>query len=240
MTFNNRTAVITGAAGRIGRAAAREFARHGVNLFLTDINMEKLQQLTDELQNQAITVVPLYMDVSSSESIRQTVQEIFNQTDRVDILFNNAGAWPKGSALDCSMEDFRSIVNLNLDSVFLLSQLFGRKMKEQNYGRIINTASIAGEVGLPGFCAYSVAKAGVIMLTKVMAMELGKNSVTVNCISPGMIKDEKVPISGTWLGRSGTGDEIARAVVFLAADEAGYITGADLPVDGGRILGPKS
>ena len=78
------------------------------------------------------------------------------------------------------------------------------------------------------------------MLTKVMAMELGKNSVTVNCISPGMIKDEKVPISGTWLGRSGTGDEIARAVVFLAADEAGYITGADLPVDGGRILGPKS
>ena len=111
-------------------------------------------------------------------------------------------------------------------------------MKEQNYGRIINLGSIAGEAGLPEMCAYSVAKAGVIMLTKTMAMELAKCGVTVNCISPGMIWDTAAPTTGTWLGRSGTGDEVANAIVFLAADESGYITGVDMPVDGGRTLGP--
>ena len=156
----------------------------------------------------------------------------------MDILVNNAGAWPRGSALECSYETWQHVLNMNLNSVFQLSKFFGQKMKDEKYGRIINLGSIAGEAGLPELCAYSVAKAGVIMLTKTMAMELAKHGVTVNCISPGMINDEKRACNGTWLGRSGTGDEVANAIVFLAADDSAYITGTDLPVDGGRTLGP--
>ena len=153
---------------------------------------------------------------------------------------NNAGCWPRGSALETSVENFKSVIELNLYSVFHLSKISGEKMKAQQYGRIINLGSIAGEVGLPVFCAYSAAKAGVIMLTKTMAMELAKCSVTINCVSPGMIKDQIIPCNGTWIGRCGTGEEVARAIVFLAADESGYITGSDFPVDGGRTLGPHS
>ena len=178
------------------------------------------------------------MDVTVPKSMETGFKKVIEETGRIDILVNNAGVWPRGSALESNLEDWQKILNINLNSVFYLSKLFGQKMKEQQYGRIINLGSIAGEAGLPERCAYSVAKAGVIMLTKTMAMELSKDNVTVNCVSPGMIADEKKPNSGTWLGRSGTGDEVANAIVFFAADESSYITGTDLPVDGGRTLGP--
>lgn len=238
MTFDNRTAVITGAAGRIGRATAAEFARHGVKLVLADINMEKLDPVVAKLQEITPDVRGIRMDVSDPENIQEGVEKITAEVGRVDILVNNAGAWPQGSALESSFEDWRKILNINLNSAFYLSNLFGKQMKKQKYGRIINLGSIAGESGLPERCAYSVAKAGIIMLTKTMAMELAKDNVTVNCVSPGMIDDHKAPNRGTWLGRSGTGEEVANAIVFFAADESSYITGTDLPVDGGRILGP--
>ena len=238
MTFNNRTAFITGAAGRIGKAAAAEFARHGVKLILADIDMEKLNAAVEELKKITPHVRGIYMDVTVPESMETGFKKVMEETGRIDILVNNAGVWPKGTALESNLEDWQKILHINLNSVFYLSKLFGQKMKEQQYGRIINLGSIAGEAGLPERCAYSVAKAGVIMLTKTMAMELSKDNVTVNCVSPGMIADEKKPNSGTWLGRSGTGDEVANAIVFFAADESSYITGTDLPVDGGRTLGP--
>jgi NAD(P)-dependent dehydrogenase (short-subunit alcohol dehydrogenase family) len=237
MTFNNRTAVITGAAGRIGRGTAREFARHGVKLYLADIDMARLETFAEELRKKGAKVHTIRLDVTDAAAISAAAEKILNDGP-VDILVNNAGVWPRASALECSDEDWQKTINLNLHSVFRLSKIFGAKMKEQNYGRIINLGSIAGEAGLPEMCAYSVAKAGVIMLTKTMAMELAKCGVTVNCISPGMIWDTAAPTTGTWLGRSGTGDEVANAIVFLAADESGYITGVDMPVDGGRTLGP--
>lgn len=238
MTFNNRTAFITGAAGRIGRATAAEFAKQGVKLVLADIDMEKLNAAVEELKKITPHVRGIYMDVTVPESMETGFKKVIEETGRIDILVNNAGVWPRGSALESNLEDWQKILHINLNSVFYLSKLFGQKMKEQQYGRIINLGSIAGEAGLPERCAYSVAKAGVIMLTKTMAMELSKDNVTVNCVSPGMIADEKKPNSGTWLGRSGTGDEVANAIVFFAADESSYITGTDLPVDGGRTLGP--
>lgn len=238
MTFKGRAVVITGAAGCIGRETARKFAGQGVKLFLTDIDMEKLGNFAEELRRENIFAETFYMDVASLESIEKASREIFAKAGRIDILVNNAGAWPAGAALEVSDEDWQKVLNLNLTSVFRLSRIFGERMKAQNYGRIINLGSIAGEVGLPGYCAYSAAKAGVIMLTKVMAMELAKSGVTVNSISPGMIGNVVNPSNGTWLGRNGTGEEVANAIVFLAADDSGYITGTDLPVDGGRILGP--
>lgn len=240
MTFNNRTAFITGAAGRIGRAAASEFAKYGVKLILADIDMEKLDSTVTELRKITPEVYGISMDVSNQMSMEEGFNGIIERFGNVDILVNNAGVWPKGSSLETSFEEWQKVINLNLHSVFYLSKLFRQKMKEQHYGRIINLGSIAGVVGLHNFCAYSVAKAGVMMLTKTMAMELSKDNITVNSISPGMISDEKKPSKGTWLGRSGTGDEVANAILFLASDDSSYITGADIPVDGGRTLGPHT
>ena len=240
MIFDHRTAVVTGAAGRIGQGTARKFAQYGVKLYLADIDMERLDAFAAELRSTGADVHTVFMDVSDLTSITTAAETILQDAARVDILVNNAGVWPRATALESSDDAWQKTINLNLNSVFRLSKIFGQKMKEQNYGRIVNLGSIAGEAGLPEMCAYSVAKAGVIMLTKTMAMELAKCGVTVNCVSPGMIWDTARPTPGTWLGRSGTGDEVANAIVFLAADNTGYITGTDLPVDGGRTLGPRT
>ena len=239
MKFENRTAFITGAAGRIGRALAEEFGKYGVKLYLADINLSGLETLCADLKKKGIEAHPIQLNVMDREQIIETAQKVLSEAGKVDILVNNAGKWPKGSILDTSDAQWQEIIDLNLTSVFRVSQAFLPSMRKKSYGRIINLGSIAGEVGLPGFCAYASAKGGVIMLTKTMAMELATCGITVNSVSPGMIVDVPGPHNGTWLRRSGTGDEIARPIVFLASDDSGYITGADLPVDGGRILGPK-
>ena len=239
MKFEKRTAFITGAAGRIGRALAREFGQYGVKLYLADINPEGLENLCAELKNEGIEAHPAVLNVMDPVQITEVARKVLAEAGRVDILVNNAGKWPRGSILETSDAQWLEVIDVNLTSVFRVSQAFLPSMRENSYGRIINLGSIAGEVGLPGHCAYSAAKGGVIMLTKTMAMELATCGITVNSVSPGMITDSSKPHNGTWLRRTGTGDEIARTIAFLASDNAGYITGVDLPVDGGRILGPK-
>ena len=239
MKFDSRTAFITGAAGRIGRALARELGGYGVKLYLADIDFEGVEKVCARLKKENIEAHPVKLNVTNDRQIVRTAKEVLTRAGRVDILVNNAGKWPKGSILDTDDDLWQGTVSLNLTGVFRVSRAFLPSMVKNGYGRIINLGSIAGEVGLPGYCAYSASKAGVIMLTKTMAMELASCGITVNSVSPGLIQDEKKPSKGTWLGRSGTGDEVARAVSFLASDDSGYITGVDLPVDGGRILGPK-
>ncbi len=238
MKFDNRVAVITGAAGRIGRAAAALLGEYGVKIYLADINMEALQTVVAELAQKNISAVAVKMDVTDLESIRTAADEIINSGGKVDILVNNAGAWPKGSLLTTSDEQWNFMLDLNLTSVFRVSKIFVKSMLQNNYGRIINIGSIAGVVGLPGYIAYSSCKAGVQMMTKVMAMEMGDKNITVNSISPGLISDEVQETTGTWVGHTGTGDDVARAIAYLANDEAGFITGSDMSVDGGRTLGP--
>ena len=240
MKFENRTAFITGAAGRIGRATAEEFGKYGVKLYLADIRPEPLEEFAGELRAKGIDAHAVVLDVTDPDQIEKTVQSVIREAGKVDILVNNAGQWPRATMLETEDAVWRKTIDLNLTSVYRLSKAFAPGMVNNHYGRIINLASIAGEVGLPGFFAYSAAKGGVIMLTKTAAMELASSGITVNSVSPGMIQNEKTPSDSTWVGRTGTGDEIARAIVFLASDDAGYITGADLPVDGGRILGPKT
>ena len=239
MKFESRTAFITGAAGRIGRALARELGGYGVKLYLADIDFEGVEKVCARLKKENIEAHPVKLNVTNDRQIVQTAKEVLTRAGRVDILVNNAGHWPKGSILDTDDDLWQGTVSLNLTGVFRVSRAFLPAMVKNGYGRIINLGSIAGEVGLPGYCAYSASKAGVIMLTKTMAMELASCGITVNSVSPGLIQDAAASHRGTWLGRSGTGEEVARAIAFLASDDSGYITGVDLPVDGGRILGPK-
>lgn len=239
MKFEGRTAFITGAAGRIGRALARELGKYGVKLYLADIDLPRVEKLCRDLKEEGIEARPVQLNVMDPEAIEEKTNAVLAEAGRVDILVNNAGKWPQGSILDTSDAQWVETIELNLTSVFRLSQAFIPSMRKNSYGRIVNLGSISGEVGLPGFCAYAAAKGGVIMLTKTMAMELATCGITVNSVSPGMITDSKQPHNGTWLGHTGMGDDVARAIAFLASDDAGYITGVDLPVDGGRILGPK-
>ena len=239
MKFENRTAFITGAAGKIGRALAEELGKFGVKLYLADINMPGLEELCADLKEKGVEAHPVQMDIVDPHRIAEAAQSVLAEAGHVDILVNNAGKWPGGSILDTPDAVWLEVIDLNLTSVFRISQAFIPAMRKNGYGRIINLGSIAGEVGLPGRCAYSAAKGGVIMLTKTMAMELASFGITVNSISPGMIMNEQAENRRNWIGRCGTGDEVARAIAFLASDDSGYITGVDFPVDGGRVLGPR-
>ncbi len=247
MKFNHRTAVITGAAGGVGRALAKKLAAENVSLALTDLSLPALQELADSLSGHDIRVQAYVMDVRDSQGVKSAARQILADFGKVDILVNNAGVWVhenKRNALflETTEEDWQRIIDINLNGTYRVTQAFLPQMVTAQYGRIINLGSIAGEVGLPGFSDYSAAKAGVIMLTKCLAMEMAKYNITVNCVSPGMVSssdDCTNPTPGNWLGRTGKRSEIADLIAFLAADDAAYITGVDYTIDGGRILGPR-
>lgn len=240
MKFEGMTVVVTGGAGNIGQAVCRLFAGEGAAVALTDRTAEAALNAASGIGG---NVRGYELDVTSSASVEKAKCQILADFGKVDILVNNAGAWPEKPFDQLSEEEWLKVIDLNLNSVFRVTRAFYPQMKERRYGRIINTASIAGEVGLPGFISYSASKGGVILFTKTLAMEAAKFGVTVNCISPGMVApqgaDPMAPTKSTWVERRGSADEMAHAIAFLAEEESGFITGVDLGVDGGRILGPR-
>ncbi|MBO4345460.1 MAG: SDR family oxidoreductase [Victivallales bacterium] len=247
MPFKDRVAVVTGAGGNIGRELCRQFGREGVKVAAADVSYDAAKRTADEMCALGHCVKAYAQDVTSSESVKASFAEIFADFGKVDILVNNAGVWTH-SDRSCRHfmetmpeEEWLRILHINLDGTFRCMQQVLPGMIERHYGRIVNLGSISGVCGLPGCADYSAAKAGVIMLTKVAAMENAKRGVTVNSVSPGMVAvGSPVENRGTWLGRSGAAAEIVRSIIFLADDDAGYITGVDIPVDGGRVLGPHN
>ena len=239
MKFEHRVAVVTGGAGRIGRALAEGFCEQGVAVALADLSPEKAELVAESLREKGGTCRAYEMDVTKTESVRTAAERILSDFGRTDILVNNAGSWIPTLFSELTEEQWNRMIDLNLNGTFRVTRAFLPAMLREGYGRIINLGSIAGEVGLPRFCGYSVSKAGVIMMTRVLAMELAKKNSTVNCVSPGMISEASRPTNGTWIGRCGDGEEVARLLLFLASDDAGFITGVDYTVDGGRILGPR-
>ena len=191
----------------------------------------------DELIKGAANAVEKYGDVSliltgDSEYLQSRLSGCTYDRGRITVVH---------ASETISNDEWKRIIDINLLGTFHCMKQVIPGMAERRFGRIVNLGSIAGVSGLPGAADYSAAKAAIIMLTKVAAMENAKRGITVNSVSPGMVaRGDVKPNSGTWLGRSGTADEIARAIVFLADDDAGYITGVDVPVDGGRILGPHN
>ena len=241
--FSNRVAFVTGAAGNIGVALCRLLSAHGVSIAAADMSLETLSSRLACIPNN--TVRFYQVDIRDRDSINDAVSAAIKDFGHIDILFNNAGIWNhsdvKGVQRFEQMDygQWTNLLRINLDGTMMCCQALLPHMIANGYGRIVNTASISGEVGLPGYADYAAAKAGVIMFSKTLAMENAAYGITVNCVSPGMVAvGEPQPTDTTWIGRRGSAEEMARAMVFLAADESGFITGVDLPVEGGRTLGP--
>ncbi len=239
-TYKNRSAVITGAAGYIGKALCKQLAQAGVKVALCDLTLEIAKKAADELAQDGVTVYPYGMDVCSTESVNTTAATILKDFGKIDILVNNAGVWKYQKFIELTEEKWLKFLDINLNGPFRVTKAFVPHMIENGYGRIINTTSIAGEVGLPGHIDYSAAKAGLIMFTKTLAMELGRTGITVNCVSPGMVTPDPMPgTKTTWVERTCKAEEVANVIAFVASDETSFVTGSDYSVDGGRILGPR-
>ena len=244
-SFCDRVALVTGAGGNIGRSIVRMLAAHGVKVAAADIRKPDVERLFPDELGSGAAMRPYEMDVTDDASVAAAVSAAIDDFGHIDIMVNNAGVWEHRGTPGCHRfetvppDEWRRLLDIDVGGVMRGMQAVLPHMLERGYGRIVNLGSIAGLVGKPGYSDYSAAKAAIIMLTKTVAMENAKRGVTVNSVSPGMVAAGEVKRTpGTWIGREGTADEMARAVVFLAADESGFITGVDIPVDGGRVLGP--
>ena len=246
LRFDDRVAVVTGAAGNIGLAVCRMLCEYGVKVAATDLSEDLVEASIAPLKERGFFIRAYAQNVADRDAVRETVDDIISDFGKIDILVNNAGVWEHRDVQgrqrfeEMPIEEIRRLVDINLYGVIHCLQAVVPHMAERKYGRIVNLGSIAGEVGLPGYADYSACKAAVIKLTETLAMENAKRGITVNSVSPGIISRDPCPSNGTWLGRSGSADDVARAIAFLASDTADYITGVDMPVDGGRILGPHN
>lgn len=246
MEFKGQVAVVTGGARGIGKAIAEALAGKGVNLVIADISLEQAKDTSAELERLGVKTMPVKLDVSKSDEVTKIFEDIFKNFGKIDILVNNAGVTKDGLIMRMKEEDWDTVIDINLKSVFLCSKEAIKVMAKQRYGRIINIASVVAFMGNPGQANYSASKAGIIGLTKTTAKEYASRGITANAVAPGFIatamtdalpenvKDEMkraIP-----LGRFGTTEDVANAVVFLASPEAGYITGQALHVNGGMYM----
>ncbi len=245
--LSGKTALVTGASRGIGRAIALELARQGASVAVNySGSEEKARKVVEEIQENGGTAFAIQSDVASMDSVTSMIKEVISTFGSLDILVNNAGITRDNLLMRMKEEEWDAVINTNLKGVFNCTKAVTRQMMKQRSGRIINIASIVGVSGNPGQANYVAAKAGVIGLTKTTAKELSSRGITVNAVAPGFIetdmtdalegdvKDEmlkQIPLS-----RLGRPEDIAAAVRFLAGDEASYITGQTLHVDGGMVM----
>jgi|DewCreStandDraft_5_1066085.scaffolds.fasta_scaffold00891_10 NAD(P)-dependent dehydrogenase (short-subunit alcohol dehydrogenase family) len=249
--LKGKTAIVTGAAslGSIGEAIALAFGRQGTHVAVVDIDEEGAQRVAGQIRRDGGEAFAVRADVTRSDEVEAMVREVLQREGKVDILVNNAGGFHEVElANQISDERWDFIIDLNLKSVFLCSRAVYDHMVERRWGRIINISSVAGRMPtLPTPVHYAAAKAGVIALTKYLARELAPYGVTVNAVAPGTTKtarflrlrgaDAEEKLRGhVPLGRLSTPQDQAAAVLFLASDEASYITGATLDVNGGTVM----
>ncbi|MBN1189728.1 MAG: SDR family oxidoreductase [Dehalococcoidales bacterium] len=253
MRFENRVAVITGAGAGMARSAAVAFAGEGAHVFINDIDEAELENTAREVRSAGGRVTAIAGDAAKSECVQNVVGKALEQYGRIDILFNYVGGIPAGISLKSFTEDSESVwdpvIELNLKPTLRFTRAVLGGMIQRKYGKIINTGSGAGRTGVAGMSLYSTSKGAVIAFTKAIAREVAPYSINVNCICPGptatptMLKGIegrpellKAYESTTPMKRLGRSEEVAAAVLFLASDEASFITGQALSVDGGQVM----
>ncbi|MGH9393765.1 MAG: 3-oxoacyl-[acyl-carrier-protein] reductase [Terriglobales bacterium] len=240
-----RAALVTGASQGIGRAIALALAADRVGVAVAARSRDQIETLAREIGAAGGTALPLTLDVTQPEQIRAAVQAALAHFGRLDILVNNAGITRDQLSLRMKRDDWDAVLATNLTAAFLACQAVLPTMVRQRWGRIINIASVVAQSGNPGQANYVAAKAGLIGLTKSLALEVASRSITVNAVAPGFIatamtanlgeKASALLLERIPMGRIGTGAEVAAAVRFLASDAASYITGISLPVEGGIL-----
>ncbi len=246
-TLEGKTALVTGASGGIGSAIARALSRQGARLALSGSNSSKLRSFREELNEESrLDHVEITCDLSNSTQVEELVPAAVDTFGKLDILINNAGITRDNLAMRMKDEEWDDVIRINLEAAFRLMRAAARPMMKARFGRIVTITSVVGATGNPGQVNYAAAKGGLTAMSKALAQELASRGITVNCVAPGFIRtamtdqladaqkealNARIP-----MGRMGEGEDIGAAVAYLASNEAGYITGQTLHVNGGMAM----
>jgi 3-oxoacyl-[acyl-carrier protein] reductase len=247
MTLSERVALVTGASQGIGRACALKLAASGATVAVAARSQEKLAELVKEIEGSGGKAFAFPLDVADEEQVKSTFKSAIAQLGKIDILVNNAGITRDQLVMRMKRADWDSVLNTNLTSAYLCTQQAIGSMLKQRWGRIINVTSVFGQMGQAGQANYAASKAGLIGLTMAIAREVGSRNITCNAVAPGFIETamtsgfsedfKQNALKAIPLGRVGTPEDVANAVAFLASDEASYITGHVLSINGGMLMG---
>ena len=241
--LENKNIIVTGASGGIGNAIIKKLNKAGANILASGTRIEKLEELKKNFENIKI----LRFDISQSEKIEEFIESATDELGgSLDGIINNAGITQDNLAIRMSLEEWQKVININLTSTFLLSKFAIKRMLKNKSGKIVNITSVVGHTGNLGQANYTASKAGIVAMSKSLAIEYAKKNININCISPGFIKtamtdkiDEKfkeVIISKIPSARLGEPDDIANAVLFLSSDQSNYINGETIHVNGGMYM----
>lgn len=243
LDFTGQKVLITGATGGIGSKTAELFSKQGAIVGLCGRNKDKLNDLSSKLPNKSF-IFPC--DLSNIEEVEKLFETADTEMGGIDVLVCNAGITKDTLAMRMSNDGFENVINVNLKATFILNREAIKKMMKRKYGRIVNISSVVGVAGNPGQANYVASKAGMIGMSKSIAMEVATRGITVNCIAPGFIEtpmtdvltdDQKNKIlSGIPMGKMGQAEDIANSIVFIASKEASYITGQTIHVNGGMLM----
>ena len=243
INLNKKKIIVTGASGGIGNSIIKKLSDFGANILATGTKIEKLEELKSKYKN--INIIKF--DISHSDKIEEFIDNATNELGgNLDCIINNAGLTQDNLAIRMSLEEWRKVIDINLTSTFLLSKFAIKKMLKNKSGKIVNITSVVGHTGNLGQTNYTASKAGIVAMSKSLAIEYAKKNININCISPGFIKtamtdkiDEKFKeliISKIPSARLGEPDDVANAVLFLASDQSNYINGETIHVNGGMYM----